>query len=335
MIIDEVAKIISPIYMVGGSIRDSLLGKEPKDYDFATPLCPEEIEKAIRKAGRKPYLVGKRFGTIGFKVKYKGKFEYVEVTTFRNEKYKDGSRKPEVVFVRDLSADLSRRDFTINALAQRIDTRKIIDQWEGQKDLKDGIIRCVGKPTHRFKEDPLRMLRACRFSSALGFSIEEKTFIAMAQLCYKILEVSRERWMQELDKLLLSDHPEKGLNYLMGSGLLKFMIPELALQYKYNQNNPHHNFELWEHTIKVVKACPKDINMRWSALLHDSGKPFTRRERWIDGKLIKCNYIKHELVSTEIVKRYANYLHWSNERTETVINIVLNHMSKESPLFSI
>jgi tRNA nucleotidyltransferase (CCA-adding enzyme) len=319
--IKEVEKILSPIYLVGGSVRDKLLGKEPHDFDFASSLSPEEIEKAIRKAGRKPYLVGKRFGTIGMKIDG----QMVEITTFRAEQYKEGSRKPEVSFVRDITADLSRRDFTINAIAIRGD--KIIDPFEGQQDLNKGIIRAVGQPSHRFKEDPLRMLRACRFASQLNFIIEEKTFEAIKQLNYKILEVSKERWMIELDKLLMTDKPTIGLNYLMESRLLNFMIPELALQYKYEQNNPHHEYDLWTHTLNVVENTPKDINLKWGAILHDVAKPYVRTDRED-----RSNYIKHDLLGKEIVIRLSRYLKWSNERTEIISDLVLNHVKDESPL---
>lgn len=139
--IEKVEKIISTVYLVGGACRDKLLGKEPKDFDFATALSPEKVEKAIRKAGKKPYLVGKKFGTIGMKLDG----QMVEITTFRNETYEKGNRKPTVSFVRDITADLSRRDFTINAMAIR--ENKLIDPFDGQSDLIRRIIRCVGKPT--------------------------------------------------------------------------------------------------------------------------------------------------------------------------------------------
>jgi len=320
-IIKEVEQIVSPIYLVGGSVRDKLMGREPHDFDFSTPLSPEEIEKAIRKVGKKPYLVGKRFGTIGMKIDG----QMVEITTFRAEQYKEGSRKPEVSFVRDITADLGRRDFTINAMAYRGD--RLIDPFEGQQDLNKGITRAVGQPSHRFKEDPLRMLRACRFASQLGFTIEEKTFESIKQLNYKILEVSRERWMIELDKLLMTDNPRVGLVALMESRLLNFMIPELALQYKYEQNNPHHEYDLWTHTLNVVENTPKDINLRWASLLHDCAKPYVRTNRED-----RSNYIKHDLLGKEIVIRLARYLKWSNERTEIISDLVLNHVKDESPL---
>lgn len=325
IIYEEVQKIISPIYLVGGAVRDEILGRSPKDFDFTTPLTPDEIESAIRKAGRKPYLIGKRFGTIGFKVKVDDRYEYVEITTFRNEKYKSGSRKPEVTFVKDINADLSRRDFTINAIAKR--GERFIDPFKGRQDIKDRIIQCVGKPNERFREDPLRMLRVARFASQLEFEIHPSIYHVISSMNYKILEVSKERWVMELDKLLLSSHPEIGLEFLAKTRLLNFMIPELSLQVGYDQNNPHHDLELWEHTKKVVFHSPKEINLRWASLLHDIAKPFVRTDRED-----RSNYIKHDMLAGEFVTRLAFYLRWSNERREMVKNLVLHHLEETSPL---
>lgn len=328
---NKVEKIISPVYMVGGAVRDSLLGKEPKDYDFATPLYPEEIEKAIKNTGRKVYGIGKRFGTLGFKVKDNtGTWQYVEVTTFRNEKYKEGSRKPEVSFVKDITADLSRRDFTINALAYK--GEKLIDPFGGLEDIENKVIRAVGKPSQRFKEDPLRMLRAGRFASQLNFTIDEQVAVAVKNLNYKILEVSRERWMMEFDKILMTDKPSIALDFFMETRLMNFMIPELALQYKYDQKSVYHNLTLWEHTKKALDATPKDINLRWAILWHDIGKPFVRTDKYSDGVWIKTNYIKHDMVGEKLVIMLANYLKWSNERTKVVANLVKNHLQDNSPL---
>ncbi len=320
-IYEEVKKIINPVYLVGGAVRDELLEKNPKDFDFTTPLTPDEIESAIRKAGRKPYLIGKKFGTIGVKING----EMVEITTFRNEKYKSGNRKPEVTFVKDITADLSRRDFTINAIAKR--GTRYIDPFKGMQDIKDKVIKCVGKPNSRFKEDPLRMLRVARFASQLEFKIDNSIYHVVSSMNYKILEVSKERWVMELDKLLMSSHPEIGLEFLARTRLLNFMIPELSLQVGYNQNNPHHDLELWEHTKKVVFHSPKEINLRWAGLLHDIAKPFVRTDRED-----RSNYIKHDMVAGEFVTRLAFYLKWSNDRREMVKNLVLHHLEEDSPL---
>jgi tRNA nucleotidyltransferase (CCA-adding enzyme) len=325
-IIQTVEAIVGPVYLVGGACRDLLLKRECKDYDFTTPLSPERVEQKIRDVGFKPYTMGKRFGTIGLKIGGK----IVEITTFRKEEYRDQSRKPTVQFVKDITADLSRRDFTINAIAKT--GSRFIDPFNGREDIQSKLIRCVGKPVHRFKEDPLRMLRACRFASQLGFEIHDTTFKAMKQNSYKILSVSKERWVMELDKLLTSSHPFIGLKYLMESRLMNFILPELALQFNYNQNSQYHNLTLFEHTVNVVDDVEPDISLRWAALLHDVAKPFVRTDRYIDGVLIKSNYISHDLLGKEFVCKIGRYLKWSNERIETVSNLVLNHLQDDSPL---
>jgi len=234
-IYNEVKDIIGEsLYLVGGSVRDILLDKEPKDYDFTTALLPDEIENKIKAKNKRAYIIGKRFGTIGVKIADR----FVEITTFRSEKYDDQSRKPEVEFVNDITADLSRRDFTINAIAWR--DGKLIDPFHGQEDLTNQEIRAVGNAVTRFREDPLRLLRAIRFASQLGFIIEANTLYALIKKNYKILQISKERWMQELDKILLVDKPSIGLDYLAYTHLLHFMIPELALQINYDQNSPWH-----------------------------------------------------------------------------------------------
>ena len=322
ILLSKVGKLVSPIFLVGGSVRDELLGKIPKDYDFATPLLPEKIESLIRSAGRKPYLTGKRFGTIG--VKIDGML--VEITTFRTEIYKEKSRKPDVEFVADLPSDLARRDFTINAIAR--DGINIYDYFNGQEDLKNKIIKCVGKANERFKEDPLRMLRVARFASQLGFSIEEDTEDMCKQLNYKILDISKERWVMELDKILTTDNPDIGLDFLMRTRLMNFILPEISLQFEFDQQNPNHSLSLWEHTKKVVLNIPNDIELRWAALLHDIGKPFVKQKKVEN----HYNYHKHDMLGKEFVNKLALYLKWSNDRRDNVMNLVFNHMDNNSPL---
>ncbi len=319
--LNYVEEVVSPVYQVGGSVRDELLGKEPVDYDFATPLLPDDIEAQVRAAGRRPYVMGKRFGTVGFKVDGR----LVEVTTFRQEQYGEGSRKPAVQFVTDITADLSRRDFTINAIAKRV--KRYIDPFGGRLDLLERTIKAVGRPQDRYKEDPLRMLRAARFASQLGFVVEANTGAQAGKLAHRILTVSRERWMLEMDKLLMTDKPSIGLKFLARTRLLNFMIPELALQVGYDQNNPYHNLTLWDHTLAVVDTSPTDVTLRWAALLHDIGKPFVRTE-----KPDRSNYIKHDLLGKELVVRIGLYLKWSNDRIEEASTLVLNHMQQTSPL---
>ena len=324
-IYEELNKIIEPLYMVGGSVRDSLMSREPNDYDFTTPLMPDEIERKIKQAGKKAYITGKRFGTIGTKLNG----NLVEITTFRNEKYKKGNRKPDVSFVKDITADLSRRDFTINAIAMRVGTNKIIDPFNGIEDINKQVIRAVGNGKTRFKEDPLRMLRVARFASQLGFTVEIKTLEAVKEKNYKILEVSKERWVKEIDKILVSDCPRIGLNILAYTNLLNYIIPELSLQVGYDQNSKYHSLPLWEHTLGVVDNVNADIILRWSALLHDVGKPFVRTK---NKKTEYHNYIKHDLLGAEMVDKIGRYLKFSNDRREQIKNIVLHHLDEDSPL---
>jgi tRNA nucleotidyltransferase (CCA-adding enzyme) len=315
-------KIINPAYLVGGSVRDELLGKQPKDFDYTTPMLPETIENNIKESGHRVYSIGKKFGTLGLKINN----TFIEITTFRNEKYTDRNRKPLVEFVGDLTTDLSRRDFTINAMAK--DSKQLYDPFNGKEDLENKIIRCVGKPSERFQEDSLRMLRAARFSAQLGFTVEKDTFEMCKQLNYKILNISKERWVMELDKLLTSQNPSLGLDFLMQTRLMNYILPELSLQYQYNQNNPYHTLDLWEHTKKVVELVPNDIELKWAALLHDIGKPFCRQKKTEN----HYTYYKHDLLGKEIVNKIALYLKWSNNRKENVMKIVLNHMMDNNPL---
>ena len=318
----EVRKFVSPVYLVGGSVRDTLLGEEAKDYDFATPLTPDEVESFVRRAGKRPNLIGKRFGTVAFKVNG----VLVEVTTFRTEVY-NGSRKPEVTFTKNLTSDLARRDFTVNAMAMALPSR-IIDPFNGQKDLGVKLIKAVGNPTVRFREDPLRLLRACGFASQLGFTVESQTFSSMERNAHKVLEISRERWVLEMDKILLSNQATVGLECMADTGLLKYVLPELAVQVSYDQNSPYHCLTLWKHTVKAVNLAPPDLNLRWALLLHDVGKPVARKVN----KRGYSNYVHHQKIGAELVDKNARYLRWPNERRENVVDLVKNHLEENSPL---
>jgi tRNA nucleotidyltransferase (CCA-adding enzyme) len=298
------------LYQVGGSVRDAIMNRKPKDYDFATPQSPEEIEKAIRDAGRRPYRAGKRFGTFGVKING----NLVEITAFKNE-------------AKTIQEDLSYRDFTINAIAMDMNGR-YIDPYNGRLDIMSGIIRCVGSPKKRFGEDPLRMVRVARFASELGFNVDQYTKSYMKKMAHTVLKSAKERWVSEMDKILVSPDPVTGLQLLMETRLINFMIPELALQYNYDQNSPYHDFTLWEHTLKVVSKVDNDINLRWGALLHDVGKPFVATLN----KKGYTNYIHHAELGYEIVLKLGAYLKWSKERTDTVSRLVLHHMDENSPL---
>ena len=309
--------------LVGGCVRDLVMGRQPSDFDLASPLPPDEIEARIRAAGRRAYGIGKRFGTVGFRIGG----HVVEVTTYRTEVYEEGSRKPVVDFVPDLTTDLSRRDFTCNAMALHLPGGRVADPFGGREDIAASILRCVGKPPMRFREDPLRLLRAARFAAQLGFAVEVETARSATKLAHKILSVSKERWGLELDKLLVAAEVGAGLRFLAQTRLLNYMLPELAIQVGYDQHSPYHGLDLWEHTIRVVEGVPAEADLRWAALLHDIGKPYTRTE-----KVDRSNYVHHELVGAEIVDKIAGYLRWSKDRAGYVREAVAKHLEEGSPL---
>jgi len=328
----RVNEVVFPAFLVGGAVRDIVRGVIPDDWDFASPRLPGDIEDAITAAGKHVYGVGKAFGTLEFKLDGLK----VQVTTFRTEQYRDGSRHPEVAFVADLEDDLSRRDFTVNAMAMDPDG-DLIDPFGGQGDLVEGILRAVGTPVMRFKEDPLRMLRLARFASQLGFVPDPATLKKAVALGPRITQVSRNRWMPELDKLLMGDEVRHGLGVLAETGLLKYILPEIHLQVGYDQFTPYHSLTLWQHTKEVVALAPQVLDLRWAALLHDVGKPFVAREKAKnfvrdDVEVPQWTYIDHAIVGAELVAGIAARLHWSKQRTETVTNLVANHLSEDSPL---
>jgi putative nucleotidyltransferase with HDIG domain len=315
--------MLSPVYLVGGAVRDIQRGKTPQDYDFSTPLLPDDIEAAVRQAGKKPYISGKRFGTVGCKIEGR----IVEITTFRTETYASGSRKPRVEFIDDLTHDLSRRDFTINAMALRTDGH-LVDPFSGVADLAEGCIRTVNKPYDRYNEDPLRMLRAARFAAQLNFTVAADAEDQAAKKAHKILEISKERWTQELDKLLLSDQPDVGHEFLARTRLLHFILPELAIQVGFDQDSPYHELDLWQHTLQTVNLTAPELALRWGALLHDIGKPYAR----IKNRRGYSNYMYHEKIGAELVQKIGVYLKWSKARTMTIYQLVRDHLEPGSPL---
>ncbi|MDF2379248.1 MAG: CCA tRNA nucleotidyltransferase [Candidatus Gracilibacteria bacterium] len=339
------------LYLVGGSVRDMIMKKPHNDLDFATPSQPEEIEAAIRKAGLKPLTMGKRFGTLAFKYHHKAPKEMnipkepIEITTFRTEEYNE-SRKPKVKFVNDITQDLSRRDFTVNAIAVG-DKGKLIDPFGGYADIKQGNIRFVGEPAIRINEDPLRMLRACRLASQFSFISTRDTEDTISEHAFKILNISKERWTSEMDKILKSDHPHRGLDMLCQTQLMRFILPEIWIQYHYDQNSPYHRHSLYEHTKITVQRVEADPIIRWAALLHDVGKPFARIDKTIKKQYFtiigwretikrlwkrdtQSNYPYHSEIGAEMVEKIGKYLKWSKDRTATIKDHVLNHLEEEN-----
>ncbi|NTW28767.1 MAG: hypothetical protein HGA39_05320 [Coriobacteriia bacterium] len=299
-----VSAIVDPVFLVGGSVRDRLMGRDCSDYDFATPLEPDRVEELIRAAGRRPYLVGKRFGTVALRLDGR----VIEITTFRSEAYEEFSRKPRVEFLRDLAEDLRRRDFTVNAIAMRGDG-EVIDPWGGRADIDGRVIRAVGDPGARFREDALRMLRAARFAAQLEFTVEPGTVAAMERLAPRILHVARERWVQELDRLLVGLAATDALRLLAETGLLRCMLPELQLQLE---------SDLFARTLAAVDSAPADVTARWAALLGEIAEPYRRAGRPAQ----HAAAAGHDLLGGELVERIGLYLKWSNDRREAVKALV-------------
>lgn len=266
-LIARVNEIVEPAYLVGGSVRDALMGREPKDFDFATPRTPDEVEQAVRESGRRPYLVGKRFGTVGFKVD--GRF--IETTTYRRETYLPENRKPDVRFTDRLADDLSRRDFTVNAMAVG-PGGELVDLFGGRDDLAGAVLRTVGDPFERLAEDPLRMLRAARLAAQLSFTVDAETSQAIAVVAHTILPVSRQRWTAEIDRLLTSPDPARGLDVLADTGLITWVLPELGLLR--GMVSTDEGPSPWQRTLRRVAAAPAEVEDRWAALLVDVALPF-------------------------------------------------------------
>lgn len=282
--LSKVAEIIPDVVQVGGSVRDIVMGREPKDFDFATPYDPDKVEELIRAAGLKAYTVGRRFGTIGCRIDGQD----VEITTYRTEKYAEGSRKPTVSFTSDLYEDLSRRDFTMNAIALVPNATAPLDLYQGVQHIKDELIVAVGDPRERFKEDPLRMLRAARFAAQLDFRLDNRVYNAMAEMNDSILTVSKERWVGELNKLLMGENVHLGLSYLSSTCLLQNMIPEISLGY------------FWQEDV-----YEGSVDDRWVTLLKNIGF-FERRSN-------------HPLFKADCVRKIATHLKFSKSRTQYII----------------
>lgn len=325
------------IFVVGGSVRDLLLGVESKDWDLTTNALPEQVLEMFEDAKYE-----NDFGTVILPIKNgEGETEHVlEVTTYRSEQgYSDKRRPDEVKFEKDIDRDLARRDFTINALAlktadssfkinedlkkytKEYDGFEVLDLFGGLKDLKKKIIRAVGEPSDRFREDALRMMRAVRFSCQLGFEIEAKTERAICKQAGSIKFVANERIQDELVKILSSNDPHYGLNYLHRTKMLQYIIPELYKGVGMAQAH-HHKRSVFEHNMASLKHCPnKEWQVRLAALLHDVGKPTTMKK--IKGA---PTFYNHEYAGAKITRKIMSRLKFAHKDTERVTNLVRNHM---------
>ena len=347
--IKEIAKILiknkHEAYLVGGCVRDLTLTKTPFDWDIATNAKPEEILQLFPNCS----FYENQFGTVGIKVteflsasteKASSKtadsapiaenLEVVEITTFRLEKnYTDNRHPGEVIFTLKLEDDLSRRDFTINAMALDLKdsalknptTLKIIDPFQGQLDLEQKLIRAVGSPEERFKEDALRLLRAVRFATQLNFKIEAKTLLALKEKAALLKNISKERIQDEFVKIMKSNQPAQGIDLLKETKLLTYILPELEEGIGVDQNL-HHVYTVYEHALFTLKNCPSSkLSVRLAALLHDVAKPKTKR-----GQGQHSTFYNHDFIGARIAHRALTRLRFSQKIISKVTLLIKNHM---------
>ena len=306
-------------YVVGGCVRDLLLGKEPKDWDITTNATPEKIQELFPDS-----FYENTFGTVTVKTGSENKnLVEVQITPYRVEgKYTDKRHPSEIHFAKKLSDDLSRRDFTINAMAMDT-TGTIIDPFDGRDDLSQKIIRTVGQPAERFNEDVLRLLRAVRFATTLNFEIEDNTHETIKQLAQLLVEISQERIRDEFVKVIESDRAYHGILLLEDLGLLEHIIPELRKGIGVGQNL-HHIYTVWEHNLLALKYTADkkySLAVRLAALLHDVGKPRSKRG---EGKY--STFYGHEVIGGKMTKQILSRLKFSNDIIDRVTKLVRYHL---------
>ena len=307
-------------FLVGGGVRDLLLGRQPADYDIATDARPDRVISLFPES----VAVGAQFGVIIVP----RDAHHVEVATFRSDIGSADGRHPQsVVFTSSPEQDVQRRDFTINGLLMRHDTGRVLDFVAGQTDLRAGIIRAIGEPARRFAEDKLRMLRAVRFSARFGFRIEAQTFAAIRWQAHEIGQVSAERIREELTKLLSEGAARRGLELLDKSGLLKHILPEVAAMQGVEQPPQYHpEGDVWTHTLLMLEGMPagSSATLAWGVLLHDVGKPATFRPISETGDRIRFN--GHVDVGVRMSEAILERLRFSNQDSDQILALIANHM---------
>ena len=314
--------------LVGGWVRDAVMGRGNADLDFTTNATPEQVLEVLSGWAETTWDVGIRFGTVG--ASHSG--QHLEITTYRAEQYEPDSRKPSVNFGTELKEDLLRRDFTINAMALSLPDGVLIDPFGGLNDIASGLIRTPNSPEESFSDDPLRMMRAARFAAQLGFDVAPEVINAMTTMSQRIEIISAERVRDELSKLLLAPHPRRGLLLLVDSGLAGYVLPELPkLQLEIDEHHRHK--DVYEHSLIVLEQAidletshephlEPDLVLRLAALLHDIGKPKTRKFENGGG----VSFHHHEVVGAKLVKKRLTALRFSNEVIDDVTLLVELHL---------
>jgi poly(A) polymerase len=301
------------LYLVGGSVRDELLGLPVHDNDFTTDAEPDDVKRLLRAADADAiYTVGERFGTVG--ALFGG--DRFEITTYRSEAYTPGSRKPQVMFGTSLEADLARRDFTVNAMARPAAGGEVIDPFGGRDDLAARVIRAVGNADERFAEDPLRLLRAVRLAAQFAFQIEPATREAIARNADALHTISAERISQELNRILLAPRPSTPIRQLCDLGLMRHIVPEfLALRMGADSHGRHK--DMFEHTLMVLDRTPPVLTVRWGAMLHDIAKP-----RVMSIEDHEVHFYGHEIVGERMARKILNRLKFDRATLDRVCKLV-------------
>lgn len=310
-------------FLVGGCVRDLILGREPKDWDVTTNSKPEEIISIFPDT-----FYENTFGTVGVKNEEAedSRLKVVEITPYRLEgAYSDGRHPDSVIFSHKIEDDLKRRDFTVNAMAYSVSKDEIVDLYGGQDDLKDKVVRAVGNPIARFSEDGLRVMRAIRFSCELNFEIESETEKGILEQGELLTNISRERIRDELEKIVMSQNPMRGFLTMKKLGVLKYVIPELEESIGIEQGGIH-AYDVWEHSLRALQhAADKEypLEVRLAALFHDIAKPATRRG---GGKNKQWTFFGHEVIGAKMTKKILDNLRFPTKIIEKVVKLVRWHM---------
>lgn len=322
--------------LVGGPVRDLFLGRAAPDLDFTTSADPDQILEVVQGWAEATWEVGRDFGTIALR---RGD-DQIEITTYRADVYDEDSRKPHVRFGTELGADLARRDFTVNAMAIRLPQVELVDPHGGREDLAAGVLRTPSGPEISFSDDPLRMMRAARFVSQLGFEVAPEEWAAMESMAARIEIVSAERVRDELTKLMLGADPAAGIDVLVRTGLAALILPEVA-QLRLEVDEHHRHKDVYEHSLTVLRQAigrearpadgedvpddavvAPDLVLRWAALLHDIGKPATRR--FEPGGAVSFRH--HEAVGAKLARKRLRALRYDNDTVKSVARLVELHM---------
>ncbi len=315
--------------LVGGPVRDLFLGRESPDLDFTTDADPDQTVALIKRWADNYWEVGRAFGTIGMR---KGAFQ-IEITTYRADAYDAASRKPEVAFGTSLTEDLLRRDFTINAMALRLPALELVDPFGGVRDLHASLLATPGPPETSFSDDPLRMMRAARFAAQLGVSLRPDVREAMTNMAERITIISAERVRDELIKLICAPHPRVGIDLLVDTGLAEFVLPEVSAL-RLESDEHHRHKDVYQHSLQVLEQAAAletgaegpvpgpDVVLRFAALMHDVGKPATRR--FEPGGAVSFRH--HDMVGSKLTAKRMKALRFDNDTIKAVARLVELHM---------